>query len=546
MGMESEWVELHFSSYQFTNAQSLYGDCHFTSLHGKQILMAVASGEGEAYLNGQAYKLARGHLMLFPTGCEVSIVSGGTGKLHIYTLEISILAPNACRQSEIMARTEAIHVNEGMEMVHLAEKLYIHRRPVEELRHIKNQMMFHQLLYCLLERLQAEQIGSAGWSMEQSIDYLEKNFSEKISRSQLAAATRVSVSHYSVLFKQLTGYSPNEYLTRLRIHRAIELLLDSEYSLRDIAFQTGYKDEFYLSRRFKQYTGRSPSSRLARQTQRLATLNPPYTSHLILLGIEPTTAVLDSNEYVSTGDVAAPKSMLWMSEDCTAEQLKKALLDTKTELVIASDPLFNHLKFDADKLRIAAPIVTVPWMDQGWQDHFRQIASLVQKSEQAERWLAEFRRNEDEARKLVRNTDVANETITILVIKPKGLFAYGARNAGYVLYRSLGLKPPQLIQEQIDKHGDRFHSLPLELSDLHEVDGDRMIVILFSDEKGSTAHADDIFQSSAWRELAAVRKNQVYIVDQNDWIPYNPVSISYQLRRAVSLFTSDPKQMYNA
>lgn len=127
--------------------------------------------------------------------------------------------------------------------------------PDREIRHVQNQILFHQILLQLLEQQETRFEVSEQPSMERSITYLENHFSEKISREQLAAIAGVSGSHYSTLFKQFTGFTPNEYLSRLRVHRAKELLLNSSSTLREIALKVGYKDEFYLSRRFKQQTG---------------------------------------------------------------------------------------------------------------------------------------------------------------------------------------------------------------------------------------------------------------------------------------------------
>lgn len=84
------------------------------------------------------------------------------------------------------------------------------------------------------------------------------HYQEPLTLEGLAQMAGLSVSHYSRLFKKYIGYSPIDYLTHLRVDRAKELLVLSDYRLKSIASSVGYTDEFYFSRIFKKVTGVSP------------------------------------------------------------------------------------------------------------------------------------------------------------------------------------------------------------------------------------------------------------------------------------------------
>lgn len=546
MAEGSEWSESRFSSYYFSVIETFYGSGRtpFSSIEGAALLIAVAGGGGEASAADAVYRLRRGDMLLLPDGAHLVVHSKESDMLQGYVIDVRLRkyrqgdeGEGLPRQSSLAAPKNAVYFRNVSELVQLMEELYIHRLPIDELRHIKNGMVFHELLYRLLQGMETDPREDGDLSLEQSVSYLEEHFREKVTRDQLAAATRMSRSHYSVAFKQLTGYSPSQYAALLRVHAAMELMLEGKDTLRDVAIKSGYKDEFYLSRRFKQHTGISPSRYLSQFGKRVAVLVPPYGSHLRALGLEPTVAIADSSEYVMSPELEQPKSMVMMGENCTAEQLAKTLRETDTELVFASDPSYAHVAFSAERLRAAAPVIAIPWMDMGWKEHFRSIAKILRESEKAELWLADFEREEREAREqITRVAGLEQAVVSILVIKPDKLLIYGARNAGYVLYHSLGLMPPVRIREHIASSGHRFHSLPITLEELPEYAGDKLLVIVFNDEKGSAAAVDAVIRSSVWRELPAVQRNEAYIVDQNDWIPYNPISIRHQLRRAVKLF----------
>jgi AraC-like DNA-binding protein len=76
--------------------------------------------------------------------------------------------------------------------------------------------------------------------------------------AELAALAAVSVPHYSAVFRRLTGYSPVNYHTRLRLQRACFLLDTTGETINRIAQQMGFEDTFYFSRIFRKIVGYSP------------------------------------------------------------------------------------------------------------------------------------------------------------------------------------------------------------------------------------------------------------------------------------------------
>lgn len=76
----------------------------------------------------------------------------------------------------------------------------------------------------------------------------------------LAAEAGYSPAHFSRVFKEIMGVSPQRHLMEARITRARHLLLETDWSITRIAEVMGYKDVFFFSRQFKQITGITPSS----------------------------------------------------------------------------------------------------------------------------------------------------------------------------------------------------------------------------------------------------------------------------------------------
>lgn len=75
----------------------------------------------------------------------------------------------------------------------------------------------------------------------------------------LAARAGLSPRYFSIKFKEITGYSVQSYIIKSRIDRAQHLLLHAGMNVTEVADTLGYRDIFFFSRQFKQYTGKSPS-----------------------------------------------------------------------------------------------------------------------------------------------------------------------------------------------------------------------------------------------------------------------------------------------
>jgi transcriptional regulator GlxA family with amidase domain len=77
---------------------------------------------------------------------------------------------------------------------------------------------------------------------------------------RLARVSGVSAAHFARSFKQAFGVPPHRYLLTRRIERATALLRDTELSITEIAFQTGWGSLGTFGRTFHDITGESPSA----------------------------------------------------------------------------------------------------------------------------------------------------------------------------------------------------------------------------------------------------------------------------------------------
>ncbi|KYH33985.1 putative response regulatory protein [Clostridium tepidiprofundi DSM 19306] len=96
-------------------------------------------------------------------------------------------------------------------------------------------------------------------SIDKAIQYINEHYNENISLSDVSKNVYLSESYICRKIKSATGMSFVEYITKLRMEKAIEYLQNPNYKIVDIAKKLGYSDYRYFSRIFKKYTGYSPS-----------------------------------------------------------------------------------------------------------------------------------------------------------------------------------------------------------------------------------------------------------------------------------------------
>lgn len=99
-------------------------------------------------------------------------------------------------------------------------------------------------------------------------DYIAQNYSNSdFSLNMIATHIGVSPSYFSSIFKQETGQSFVEYLTKSRIDKACGLLKCTTLRTAEIGERVGYNDPHYFSSTFKKITGQSPKEFKAKEVK---------------------------------------------------------------------------------------------------------------------------------------------------------------------------------------------------------------------------------------------------------------------------------------
>ncbi|MDA3957815.1 PocR ligand-binding domain-containing protein [Oceanispirochaeta sp.] len=92
----------------------------------------------------------------------------------------------------------------------------------------------------------------------QTIQYINKNYADKVTLDEVASAVYLSPAYFSKIFKEEMKCNFNTYLNQVRINKSKNLLMNSKFSLVEIAGMVGYEDQSYYTKVFKKMTDLSP------------------------------------------------------------------------------------------------------------------------------------------------------------------------------------------------------------------------------------------------------------------------------------------------
>jgi AraC family transcriptional regulator len=100
--------------------------------------------------------------------------------------------------------------------------------------------------------------GLAAWQLQRARDFINVNLAHDPSIAGVAHECGLSSGYFARAFKLSTGIPPYQWLTKMRVERAKELLRDPRCELADIALHCGFVDQSHFTRVFSRSEGYSP------------------------------------------------------------------------------------------------------------------------------------------------------------------------------------------------------------------------------------------------------------------------------------------------
>ncbi|MBE6630628.1 MAG: helix-turn-helix domain-containing protein [Ruminococcaceae bacterium] len=116
-------------------------------------------------------------------------------------------------------------------------------------------------LYAILEKIDRElKISAEDTAFATCLQYIEAHFCDpSLDIGSVCEKGFISPSSLQRAFLQRFGVSPKQYIIKLRMNKALQLLIENKHSVKEISFLCGFSDEKYFSRAFREKYGYPPS-----------------------------------------------------------------------------------------------------------------------------------------------------------------------------------------------------------------------------------------------------------------------------------------------
>lgn len=94
--------------------------------------------------------------------------------------------------------------------------------------------------------------------IQEAVNFMEHNYQREVTVEEMADVCQLNRSYFSKIFKESKGCPPQEYLIRLRLSKAANLMRSTSNSIADVSALCGYPNQLHFSRAFKKRYGLSP------------------------------------------------------------------------------------------------------------------------------------------------------------------------------------------------------------------------------------------------------------------------------------------------
>lgn len=498
-------------------------------------LVTGRQGSGCIYIDGRRHRFVRGSCFLLSpnTLLEVSADQGVQLELYVLAFHAQPVECSGVQGDAPAAGTDGLapigelHAKPFGKIVGMLDGLYRHRSLQDEPAQFKQHLRLQELLYELYcSNYMPNDQAQSREAVRRSIDGLHRLDAAAVNVDVLARQANIGTRQYTHLFRQLTGQSPLDYITELRLNEAKKKLLTSNESLQQIAQSAGFKDVYYFSRRFKQLVGQSPRQyvRHRRQTLRIVALY--YANVLLSIGVKPIGA-----------------NLTWWGGSVFLEEMEKGIVDIgcepSLEAITQLEPdlilMNNQHAVDYASLSKIAPTVLLPY--EGGRNIYedaRLIGELINKPHAADELQLRFDRRAAAVREKL--TGIVSRQATAVIVRFEGegqrfsVFGDNYGRGGWPIYRGLQLGVPESVQRHaIDSGQQIVQNLPL--AELPNFAGDADYIFVADEGEGIRY----VEHHSIWRNLPPVRQGRVHILDRERFSYFDPISIEGQLELLVQL-----------
>lgn len=248
-------------------------DVPLTHSHQYNEIYFLQSGKCNVYIDNETYCLEDGSVLFIPAFKEHTFIYPFSQDVKRTVLYISTEQLNWYFNKDFKDEINNLFINKHLQLSrksfsnlsNIFEKIQFEKYSLDNMSELLTKAFFFELIIYLI-RCQRythninQKTNLSNITIGEIVNFIENNYSRQLTLPEIAAQFGISESSLTKKIKIFTNMTFKEYLTKTRIEAAKSLLISSEKSITEIAYECGYNNSNFFGDVFKKAVGMSPSS----------------------------------------------------------------------------------------------------------------------------------------------------------------------------------------------------------------------------------------------------------------------------------------------
>lgn len=231
-------------------------------------IILICKGKGEYSINGKNYSVKSGDVIFYNSGVIHDEISGLGSKVTSYCCAIAGIKLKGLRKNALI-KDDEIPIIQSQKYFPILYNIFDLMFSILSQQYFKSEESCYHLTNALLVQIrtlldkncdkyaiQQDEVNVTGKRIQK---YINQHYMEDINLHKISADLNISPYYLSHVFKNMTGYSPIQYILRRRVGEAQTLLITTNYNITQVASVVGYDNPSNFNLIFTKYVGMSPT-----------------------------------------------------------------------------------------------------------------------------------------------------------------------------------------------------------------------------------------------------------------------------------------------
>ncbi|MBD1379757.1 AraC family transcriptional regulator [Metabacillus arenae] len=229
----------------------------------KCIFQYTLSGYGKIDINNKTYRVQPGQAFIVHSPSDYRYyLPDESGKWEFLYLTLYGHEAEKCWNFVKKRTNQVIRIHPESSLIQLLKQILSEATNKKITNPYQGSSYAYQFIMGLYDYLSNMDHIMDDWpeSIISAVLFAKNCYQQEIGPEEMAEASGLSRYHFTREFKRTTGLTPIQYLTKIRIEKAVQLLQNTKYTIEEIAVFVGYNNANYLNKVFQKVVGMSPGN----------------------------------------------------------------------------------------------------------------------------------------------------------------------------------------------------------------------------------------------------------------------------------------------